>query len=266
MLRSTASKGLVVFLKTPYLLHLPTLALYFPPMSCRLILLSVASSLLLLTQCAGTDKEKSMPDSQRAVRLERADPLVLDTTAASVATASAAVGGTEPAYSTANYRVTVRATDASGTSAPADIRNLLGRAKAKSHLKEYTAAISYLNMAVRFAPTNAEAYYQRGLTRLKMKQYPAAIADFNKATVYNPQYKEAYFGRGAARIQTLNFRSAVPDFTTAISIDSTYADAYEYRGISYASLNKPAEAKADLEKAVQLNPQAAKSFSRYVEK
>ncbi|WP_410780108.1 tetratricopeptide repeat protein [Hymenobacter sp. 5516J-16] len=67
-------------------------------------------------------------------------------------------------------------------------------------------------------------------------------------------------------MQMFNFKSAIPDFAKAISIDPNYADAYEYRGISYASINKPAEAKADLEKATQLNPEAEKSLRRYAGK
>lgn len=233
----------------------------------RLLLLLASGSVLTLTQCAATDKDKPTPATQRAVRLERADPLVMDTTALGMATASAAATAeTTNASSAADYRVAVRADEALLASAPADVRVLLVRAKAKSRLRDYNAAITDLNMAVRFAPANADVYYQRGLTRLKLKQYPAAITDFSKATQLNPQCKEAFFGRGAARMQTLNFKGAIPDFTAAISLDAEYADAYEYRGISYASLNKPAEARTDLEKAAQLNPEAVKSLRRYVEK
>jgi tetratricopeptide (TPR) repeat protein len=64
-------------------------------------------------------------------------------------------------------------------------------------------------------------------------------------------------------MQTLNFKAAIPDFTAAIRLDSAYADAYEYRGICYASLNRPAEAKADLQKAIQLNPKAERSLRWY---
>jgi len=233
----------------------------------RLLLpLAVIGTFPVFTQCTTSDAEKLPPVSQRAFRLEQAEPLLLDTMAPGPVTASVApTGAVAFPLSDTDYRTTHSAPDARPTSTPADVRALLVRAKAKSHLKNYDAALADLNMAVHFSPANAEAYYQRGLTRLKLKQFPAAIADFNKATQYNPQYKEAFFGRGAARIQTLNFKAAIPDFTAAIALDSTFADAYEYRGISYASLSKPTEARADLARAVQLNPAAEKSFQRYVE-
>lgn len=230
-------------------------------------LLSAAGLLLTCTQCATTEKERPTPASQRAFRLERADPLVMpDTTPLATASASIATTNAESGVpkEAPDYRAP-SAPEALAVGAPADVRGLLAQAKARSHVKEYATAITYLNMALRFAPGNADAYYQRGLTRLKLKQYPAAITDFTKATQHNPQCKEAYFGRGVARMQTLNFRAAIPDFTAAINLDAKFADAYEYRGISYASLNKPAEAKADLTEAVQLNPAAEKSLRRYTE-
>jgi tetratricopeptide (TPR) repeat protein len=261
-------RNLVVFIEirifyAPFSLPLAPLC----PFMVRhlLLLLSAAGLVLTCTQCATSEKERLTPASQRAFRLERAAPLVMpDTTPLVTASAALATSATETNLpEDTDYRAA--APEAVAVSAPADVRGLLARAKARSHVKEYSTAIAYLNMALRFAPTNADAYYQRGLTRLKLKQYPAAITDFTKATQYNPQCKEAYFGRGVARMQTLNFRAAIPDFTAAINLDGEFADAYEYRGISHASLNKPTEAKADLAKAFSLNPEAEKSLRRYSE-
>ena len=236
-------------------------------MSRRLLfLLPVAGSLLFFGQCASVEVQSQATTSHRAIRLEKAEPLLLNSGGPNAATASAAEAAVEVPRSSNEYRAMLEAANALLASTPGDVQMLLVRAKAKSQLKDYDAAIADCNTALRLAPASASGFYQRGLNRLKMKQYPAAIADLTKAIQYNPEYKEAFFGRGAARMQTLNFRAALPDFSEAIRLDSTYADAYEYRGISYASLNKTAEAKADLEKATQLNPKAERSLRRYVEK
>jgi Flp pilus assembly protein TadD len=80
---------------------------------------------------------------------------------------------------------------------------------------------------------------------------------------YRPDDKEAFFGRGVAKMQMYQYKAAVSDFTRAIAIDSLYADAIEYRGISYASFDRLKEARRDLTKAAQLNPEAEKSLRRY---
>jgi Flp pilus assembly protein TadD len=97
-----------------------------------------------------------------------------------------------------------------------------------------------------------------------MKQYKSATSDFSGALKYRPDDKESLFGRGVAKMQMYQYKSAVGDFTKAIQLDSTYADAWEYRGISYASFEKLADARRDLEMATKLNPDAAKSLRKYV--
>jgi cytochrome c-type biogenesis protein CcmH/NrfG len=57
--------------------------------------------------------------------------------------------------------------------------------------KEYSRAILDFKNAVRFAPKDAEAYYQLGLAYAGINDLPSAYTCFKKATTLNPKHADA---------------------------------------------------------------------------
>ncbi|MFN4953833.1 MAG: tetratricopeptide repeat protein, partial [Aphanizomenon sp.] len=52
------------------------------------------------------------------------------------------------------------------------------------------------NLAIKFNPNYANAYYNRGIVRNDLGDNPAAIDDYNIAIKCNPNDAKAYYNRG----------------------------------------------------------------------
>ena len=77
------------------------------------------------------------------------------------------------------------------------------------------------------------------------------LASIDEAKVADPAI---FLNAGIALLNDKKTADAVPWFDKAITRFPTHPDAYYYRGISYLSLGKTAEAKADLEKYISIAP------------
>ncbi|WP_103670585.1 tetratricopeptide repeat protein [Pseudanabaena sp. BC1403] len=93
------------------------------------------------------------------------------------------------------------------------------------------------------------------------KNYQQAIADYTAATNIDPTNALAYFQRGIVHYRMKNYDQAIADFTQAITLDNNYLDAYTNLGIVYA------EGKKDYGRAIfyfgrtkEKNPQYAPSY------
>jgi len=84
-----------------------------------------------------------------------------------------------------------------------------------------------------------------------------AIVDFERAIAINPNYADAYFNRAGARASLGNLQSAISDYNETIRINPNDAQAYFNRGVLTRN-SDPKGSQADLEKALQLNPNLLK--------
>ena len=82
-----------------------------------------------------------------------------------------------------------------------------------------------------------------------------ARAAFDKAIEDDPQNPEAYFARGFNILSDGNqMDAAIVDFNKAIELNPKYARAYLMRGRAYEALGDKEHAKADRDKALELEP------------
>ena len=82
-----------------------------------------------------------------------------------------------------------------------------------------------------------------------------ARAAFDKAIEDDPQNPEAYFARGFNILSDGNqMDAAIVDFNKAIELNPKYARAYLMRGRAYEELGDKDHAKADRDKALELEP------------
>jgi tetratricopeptide (TPR) repeat protein len=136
-----------------------------------------------------------------------------------------------------------------------------GIAKFKNKL--YDPAVDDYNRAAELDPNNPYIYANRGQAYLEKGEVDKAVLDFTKALnlggitaedhVYFNDRARAYFKKGALEL-------ALADVNQAISLYAKNAYGYYLRGFIYKSTGNTAQAKADFQASLNLNPnfQAAK--------
>ncbi len=93
------------------------------------------------------------------------------------------------------------------------------------------------------------------MTQTDTKLHQQAMADFDKAIEADPKNPKAYYARGFAYLtSSKDMKKAILDFNKAIELDPQYAQAYLMRGRAHEALGDKDQAKADREKALELEP------------
>jgi len=116
------------------------------------------------------------------------------------------------------------------------------------------AAIEQLRKASADEPGNIEVKVLLGTTLMeegKTAEAREILGSVDESKVVDPA---VFLNIGIGLINDKKHAEAVPWFERAITRFPDHADGYYYRGISYISLGKTAEAKADLEKYVSMAP------------
>jgi tetratricopeptide (TPR) repeat protein len=100
----------------------------------------------------------------------------------------------------------------------------------------------------------ARTYYQE-------KKLDQAIASLQKAQEMKPDDAESrklvaniYVDKGIEEYNATRLAEAAQQFSQAIENDATLADAFYYRGLALMGQSKNAEAKADFQKLLELDP------------
>jgi tetratricopeptide (TPR) repeat protein len=100
----------------------------------------------------------------------------------------------------------------------------------------------------------ADEAAQRGWEHLDRKEYDAAITDFDEAIRLNPNFATAYNNRGFAYARKGNLEQALTDYNEAIRLDPNQANFYSNRGDAYRAKGEDRQAIADYDAALKLNP------------
>ena len=116
------------------------------------------------------------------------------------------------------------------------------------------AAIEHLRKAAADDPENLEVRLLLGTTLMETGSKDEArqiLASVDDSKVTDPT---VFLNLGIGLINDKKHAEAVTWFDKAVARFPQHPDGYYYRGISYISLGKSAEAKADLEKYVSIAP------------
>ncbi len=123
-------------------------------------------------------------------------------------------------------------------------------------LNEDRKALQYFNEAIRSAPYNYKAFYNRGLLHLKNKKPLEAIESFNESLkLYD--YQKAYVGRASAYYMLGDISKAMNDANRIINLENKNAKAHFVLGNCYNDLNKLNEAMNEYNKCIELNNEEA---------
>lgn len=163
-----------------------------------------------------------------------------------------------------------------------------GRAISYMMVKNYTAAIEDLSMAVELSPRFTLAYFARAMARYcstevshagqvenSMLSYygdkkvgkdamgeamavndrfqmESVFSDLNKVLELSPRLVYAHFNRGNIYLSRNDYTAAISCYTEAIAIKPDFGEAYYNRGMAYLQLGNKDKGIADLSKAGEL--------------
>ena len=142
---------------------------------------------------------------------------------------------------------------------PKDAQALYHRAIAYKELRDYDRSVDDFNRMIQLDGDNVLGYYNRGLVYYEMHRYELAIRDFDQAINVKPDYALAFNVRGLAYAATARpaFDPGPPPGRVA---DRGFAEAFLNRAEIYHSTRSYHRALADYSEAIRLNPTDAYSL------
>jgi len=124
---------------------------------------------------------------------------------------------------------------------------------------QFETAIDYFNQAIQKNPGYARAYFNRGNVHRAKKEFTEAIDDYSKSIALTDKLNYVY-SRANTYMDLKDFEKAIIDYSRIIKTESNFKDIYFDRGYAYIRSGKYPEAKADMEKQLELNPHDLKSL------
>ena len=125
--------------------------------------------------------------------------------------------------------------------------------------KKYPEALEHLQKVLDADPANAPIRViaaQAALSGGLVDRGLSLLKALDESAIKTP---DVFFNLGVALINANRPEDAIPYFGKSIALDAAYADGYFRRGLAYLQLGKMAEAKADLQKFVELAPTGAEA-------
>ena len=121
--------------------------------------------------------------------------------------------------------------------------------------KNYAKALEYLEKVLQAEPDNAQIRAIAAQAALEGKMPDRArelLAGLDTSQINNP---DLIFNMGVNFLNMGDTPTAIDYFTKTIGADPKYVDAYYRRALGYLGQGKTAEAKADFQKVVELQPE-----------
>jgi tetratricopeptide (TPR) repeat protein len=119
---------------------------------------------------------------------------------------------------------------------------------------QHDKALNLFNRSIELFPEYFQAFTQRGHLRVTMGQVEEAQKDFVHALEINARYEPAMRGAGICKLREGKYADAIKDLEHAVSNEPRDAAAYLFLGFANASLDRREEARAALQKALNLDP------------
>jgi tetratricopeptide (TPR) repeat protein len=130
--------------------------------------------------------------------------------------------------------------------------------------EDYAAAMTSLNIALKYDSKNYVAHAERAYVYLQSDNFQAALADYNASIKINPQSARAYSGRGFVYRKMNNYQAAMDDYNSAIRLDPKYANAYAGRGHVFYHMNEYQNALRDWNKAIEIDSSMSGKLEKWI--
>ncbi|MDD4756031.1 MAG: tetratricopeptide repeat protein [Prolixibacteraceae bacterium] len=141
-----------------------------------------------------------------------------------------------------------------------NINHYIRVGRTRISIGNYTGAIEYFNIVLKFRPHLPEAYFFRGVAKHQLEDFRGAINDYNKAIEIKPFYPQAYMNRGMAYHNLHMFEKAIEDYDRGLEFDPDDEAIYNNRGIAKLAMQDVDGAIADYDKALEINPKSTNAL------
>ncbi len=140
--------------------------------------------------------------------------------------------------------------------AQVNINHYIRVGQTRIQIGNYTGAIEYFNIVIKFKPYLPEAYFFRGVAKHQLEDYRGAINDYNKAIEIKPFYPQAYTNLGMAYHNLKDYDNAIKYYNKALEFDPDNESIYNNRGIARLAQKDLDGAIEDYNKALEINPKS----------
>jgi tetratricopeptide (TPR) repeat protein len=127
------------------------------------------------------------------------------------------------------------------------------------YLNKDDLALEDLNKSISINKNYESGYYYRALVKYAAEDDAGCVADCDKALEINKSY-DTYYTRAISKFQLKDYNGALLDFNESLKLKPNYFLATLERGITYYMLEKDELAKADLNKAIELDNKTARGY------
>ena len=107
---------------------------------------------------------------------------------------------------------------------------------------------------------NAKELFNAGMGEFVNNNYENSIELLTEALDRDPNFKLALIGRGSAYLKLERLTEARADFDRAIEIDRRYARAFHLRGLVNEKLGNDAAAFEDFDRAIAIDPEYGAAY------
>ena len=133
-------------------------------------------------------------------------------------------------------------------------------------LGRFDDAVASLNQALRLAPDTPEIHFNLGAADMAARKYADAVAAFDDAARLRPEWVMARAAAGLARSRAGRHTETLEAFRQAVRIDPRHADANLKLGMEYLFNDDPTGARQQYYVLRDLDPEAARTLLRLIEK
>jgi tetratricopeptide (TPR) repeat protein len=126
--------------------------------------------------------------------------------------------------------------------------------------RDFEGALADSSRAIELDGTDAGAFVNRGSARFNLGDMAGAEADCRRALKLNPDQTEAIYNLGLALAAQGELEEAEPLFTRALQVAES-PRLLLHRAIARVRLERPKDAIADLDRALELDPALARGYA-----
>jgi cell division protease FtsH len=139
------------------------------------------------------------------------------------------------------------------------VRVLLERGLARLNGSYFDDSVGYFDEAIRLDPTNAKAWFHRGLAWHHLEGLERAISNYDEAIRLDPTLARAYSHRACLRSSMRGIDESIADATRVIELEPQSADGYRLRARFWFQSEAYENAATDLRRVLEIDPNDAAS-------